>query len=97
MNQKYQQTADDVAMDDTIAYKWLAAETIVEALRDLRYTDTRNAELVWFGRRSMTPFGYGWCLDVCGVNPNLIRQKIQTAMLIPAIRRHADHKKEDKP
>ena len=39
------------------------------------YRDKENA-LRWFNERSTSPFGYGWCLQYSGINPNLVRKTI---------------------
>lgn len=32
--------------------------------------------LCWFNSRETTPLGYGWCLGLSGLNPNVIRRSI---------------------
>lgn len=63
--------------------KDLARETIMIALADLQNSFepyekpyVRHELLDWFNRRSMAPFGYGWCLTQSGMNPNDIRRGI---------------------
>ncbi|MCK9544589.1 MAG: hypothetical protein M0R03_21420 [Novosphingobium sp.] len=59
-------------MNNENAYKELAKDTIKDALK--RY----NKNVWWFKERSQEPFGYGWCLDITGINPNKIRELINT-------------------
>ena len=66
-------------------YMDLAQQTIVQALADVRgYSHRardwdgkcRREAMAWFNERSTKPFGYGWCLEVSGMNPNAIRDAI---------------------
>lgn len=55
-------------------YPELGFEVIAKALEDYQ-VDPQNGEPgEWFKSRSMTAGGYGWCLDVSGVNPNGVRR-----------------------
>jgi hypothetical protein len=66
--------------------KDMARETIMLSLADLerscrhgweyhrkRQEAKHNEILNWFNIRSQAPFGYGWCLEQSGMNPNDIR------------------------
>lgn len=58
----------------------MGRETIMISLNDLKDRKTHFQEraeaLAWFNERSMAPFGYGWCLEQSGMNPNDIRKGI---------------------
>lgn len=56
--------------------KDFAREMIILALKDLRIKEEREDTLNWFNERATNPCGYGWCLGLSELNPNLIRQKI---------------------
>jgi hypothetical protein len=72
------------AMDLWLVQRWMAAEAILNALNDLTppkpHTTmkrrNKNLALQWFKDRDQKPFGYGWCLAVCEVNPNFIRREL---------------------
>jgi len=60
-------------------YIKLAKETIENALADIKQKWSpweRLAALQWFNERSTRVFGYGWCLEYSGYNPNMIRRCI---------------------
>jgi hypothetical protein len=68
-------------------FKDMAHETICLALLDLnplretkdskvRRLKIREETIAWFKQRSTEPFGYGWCLNLTGYNPNALRKYI---------------------
>lgn len=72
------------------AVRFIAREAIQEALSDVQYiknvkwsphpeVETGGVDaLEWFNRRDTTAFGYGWCLEYSGMNPNTMRKLIET-------------------
>ena len=73
------------------AFKALARAVIYQSLKDLKrqpHKRTRREQAKeieqnkvdarkWFDERNEVPFGYGWCLGVTGLRPNLIRKEIE--------------------
>ena len=62
----------------------LMAATIILALKDLNRKDKKirkNAE-DWFNERSRKPFGFYYCLEHSGLNPNIIQLIIKDRNLI---------------
>jgi len=62
------------------ATKAMARETILISLADLQEFSQRTDGhhelqdvLKWFNDRHTVAFGYGWCLEQSGMNPNDIR------------------------
>ena len=65
--------------DITTISKAMARETIMLSLQDVKKKGNLNEgadALKWFNDRHTTPFGYGWCLQQSGMNPNDIRYGI---------------------
>lgn len=65
------------------AYERLAKSVILDAIQEFAGKDVRGRKnaLKWFNERSGEVFGYGWCLSVSGMNPNVIRAKINELIL----------------
>jgi hypothetical protein len=65
----------------TTVAKAMAREMILLALLDIKkagdHSDDGADALRWFNERLTTPFGYGWCLQQGGMNPNAIRKAIE--------------------
>jgi len=60
--------------------KWLAAEVLQLALKDLadvKKITAHNTARLWLKEESYSPFGFRWCLSQCEVNPNYIRSMIK--------------------
>ena len=72
----------DPAMS-TLPYQRLAADTIVQAVRDLGDRRYRDDALAWLNTRETSLLGYGWCLGLSGANPNLVRAAISQSKPIP--------------
>jgi len=58
-------------------------DTIVVTLKDLAEGAERLSALDWFNARAQVVFGYGWCLVNSGINPNVVRRKINETMKKP--------------
>jgi hypothetical protein len=58
--------------------KVLARDVLEVALRDIRKRRYYQEAMFWFKARAQTPFGYGWCLQRSGYNPNAIKTYLQS-------------------
>ena len=67
--------------DQEQSIRLLGIDLIASAIYDLQTKRQGRKETIdWFNSRSHTPCGYGWALQVSGVNPNMIRKAIIKAV-----------------